>query len=136
MINFINVGNINDDGVYTYISNEKKLGHSRIYNFYKSMDYNKNTYEILSKKANLCLNHNNCVYISDFEIYEEYRGMGYGKILLNHVLKLSSTFMIEYVFLNCKLDNVAAQNLYKQFQFDKYGKNDVDDVLIYKIPIQ
>ena len=50
--------------------------------------------------------------------------------------KRLNTFNIQYVFLNCKINNIIAQKLYKSFGFEKYGSNDVDDVLIYKIPKQ
>jgi RimJ/RimL family protein N-acetyltransferase len=136
MINFIKIGDINGDGMNVYICNEKKIGHSYLYNFYTSLDRNSHTYDILSKKDELCLNYDNCVFISNFEIYEDYRGSGYGKELLKRILDLTNTFNIEYVFLNCKINNIIAQKLYKSFGFEKYGSNDVDDVLIYKIPKQ
>lgn len=134
MVSFIKIGDLNGDRLHVYISEQKKFGEAYLYNFYDSLDINKNTYQILSEKNDVCLNPNNCFFISDLKIYEPYRGLGYSKILLKNILNLTKTYNVKYVFLNCKKNNEVALNLYEKFKFEKYGENDIDYILLYKVP--
>ena len=134
MISFNKIGDLNIDWLHVYISDQKKIGEAYLYNFNNSFDINKNTYEILSEKNELYLNPSNCFFVSDFKIYEPYRGMGYSKILLENILNMTKTYNVKYVYLNCKKNNEIALNLYKKYNFEKYGENNIDYVLLYKVP--
>jgi len=64
----------------------------------------------------------NSIEIFDLKIYEEFRGRGYSKILLEKLLNYLSE-ITELVEIHVKEDNEIAYNLYKSFGFETYFSN-------------
>ncbi|MDR0931212.1 MAG: threonylcarbamoyl-AMP synthase [Clostridiales bacterium] len=73
--------------------------------------------------------------IIDINIFKNYRGMGFGKLLLNDFL---SDFQAYKVFLEVRESNIIAINLYKKFDFKQistrknYYSNPTEDAIIMK----
>ena len=134
-MNFGKSGNINShNGLELYIYDTEKMGSLFITNFDVSLDINFNTSEILESKLNIPFNISNSIFVFKFNIYEKYRGNGFGTNLLNETVKLCKTQKIEYIYLNCDLINNNAKKLYDKFGFIEFGRNNVDYLLYYKIP--
>ena len=134
-MNFGKSGNINSySGLELYIYDTEKIGSLFITNFDVSLDINFNTSEILESKLSVPFNILNSIFVFKFNIYEKYRGNGFGTNLLNETVKLCKTQKIEYIYLNCKLTNNNAKKLYDKFGFIEFGRNNIDYLLYYKIP--
>ena len=134
-MNFGKSGNINSyGGLELYVYDTEKIGSLFIVNFDVSLDINFNTSEILESKLSVPFNILNSIFVFKFNIYEKYRGNGFGTNLLNETVKLCKTQKIEYIYLNCDLINNNAKKLYDKFGFIEFGRNNVDYLLYYKIP--
>lgn len=57
------------------------------------------------------------IYIANFGILPQYRGVGYGKYLLIYLLKLAESFGYGEIYLRCDEENNDALNLYKSQGF-------------------
>ena len=57
-------------------------------------------------------------YVVNFGIVKEHRRKGYGKLLLNHLLKIVRENGFKIVKIKVKANNVEAINLYKSFGFN------------------
>ena len=134
-MNFGKSGNINSyGGLELYVYDTEKIGSLFIVNFDVSLDINFNTSEILESKLSVPFNILNSIFVFKFNIYEKYRGNGFGTNLLNETVKLCKTQKIEYIYLNCDLINNNAKKLYDKFGFIEFGRNNIDYLLYYKIP--
>lgn len=58
-------------------------------------------------------------HITNLAIKKEYHSQGFGTILLTELIKLAARNNSKNMSLEVKKDNVAAQNLYKKFDFQK-----------------
>ena len=134
-MNFGKSGNINSyNGLEPYIYDTEKIGSLFIANFDVSLDINVNTSEILESNLNVPFNILNSTYVFKFNVYEKYRGNGFGTNLLNETVKFCKIQKIKYIYLNCDLTNNKAKKLYDNFGFIEFGRNNVDYLLYYKIP--
>ena len=134
-MNFGKSGNINSySGLELYIYDTEKIGSLFITNFDVSLDINFNTSEILESKLSVPFNILNSIFVFKFNIYEKYRGNGFGTNLLNETVKFCKIQKIEYIYLNCDLINNKAKKLYDKFGFIEFGRNNIDYLLYYKIP--
>jgi len=74
----------------------------------------------------------NKVYIANFGMLPSYRGLGYGKLLLRHLLNVAETFNVNEIYLRCDEENKDALRLYKSENFEvigayyEYQKNDMN----------
>jgi ribosomal-protein-alanine N-acetyltransferase len=57
-------------------------------------------------------------HISTIASHPDYRGRGYGELLLGAMLRRSITLRAEYVVLEVRVSNIAAQNLYRKYGFE------------------
>lgn len=57
------------------------------------------------------------IYIANFGILQTYRGAGYGKQLLTHLLKIAEKFNSSNIYLRCDKDNTDALRLYNSQGF-------------------
>ena len=87
------------------IGQPKLIGQSKFSNLEKSSYFGKNSIEIF-----------------DLKIYDEFRGRGYSKILLEKLLNYLSK-ITKLVEIHVKEDNEIAYNLYKSFGFETYFSN-------------
>ena len=67
---------------------------------------------------NIC----NEVYITNVAVNEKYRGKGYGKILVNHLIKQSELEKAFFITLEVRKSNENAINLYEKCGFKKIGE--------------
>ena len=57
------------------------------------------------------------IYIANLGILPTYRGAGYGKLLLTHLLKIAEKFDCQYIYLRCDKENTDALKLYNSQGF-------------------
>lgn len=57
------------------------------------------------------------IYIVNFGILPKFRGLGYGKALLTHLLSLAQGLNVSNIYLKCDEENRDALNLYKSQGF-------------------
>ncbi len=57
------------------------------------------------------------IELNNIAIHENYRGKGYGKLLLQFLIECGKVFKSEKIFLEVKEDNLIAQKLYKKYGF-------------------
>ena len=57
------------------------------------------------------------IELNNIAIHENFRGKGYGKLLLQFLIECGKVFKSERIFLEVKEDNLIAQNLYKKYGF-------------------
>ncbi len=60
------------------------------------------------------------VFIGNVVIDEKYRGKGYGKALVNHMIALASAYKLPEIRISVFSDNTAALLLYTEFGFELY----------------
>lgn len=74
--------------------------------------------------------------IMDVAILPDYRGRGYGKLLMNSLLDDMKNKKLKYANLECRKNNIVARKLYETigFEFLGYRPNYYfdDDAAIYK----
>lgn len=74
------------------------------------------------------------LHIANFAIAPEYRGLGLGSILLEHVLNLEANY--RFAYLEVRQSNGAAIGLYKKFGFaelyrrERYYRNGEDALIM------
>ncbi len=78
------------------------------------LDYNLVGYGMMSMAANEAHILNLCVHPS-------FQRCGYGRRILNHLLKLAKQKQVEIIFLEVRPSNQAAINLYQQIGFNQVG---------------
>ncbi len=87
---------------------------------------------------NIC----NEVYITNVAVNSEYRGKGYGKILVNHLIKQSEAERAFFITLEVRKSNENAIALYEKCGFKKIGERKnfyskpTEDALIYTYYIE
>jgi len=59
------------------------------------------------------------IELNNIIIRDEYRGKGYGALLMDFLIKCAQFLKSEKIFLEVKEDNLIAQNLYKKYGFKK-----------------
>ncbi|XP_016511998.1 uncharacterized protein LOC107829079 isoform X2 [Nicotiana tabacum] len=62
------------------------------------------------------------VYIMTLGVLAPYRGLGIGKMLLNHILNLSAKQNVSEIYLHVHTINEDALNFYKKFGFEVTDK--------------
>jgi len=76
--------------------------------------------------------------ILNLAVHPKYRRLGLGKLLLGKAFKMCRDNGIKKSFLDVKITNVAAQNLYKSFGYHqigvrkKYYPDTKEDALLYR----
>ena len=75
--------------------------------------------------------------IDNFQVSEEYRGLGIGKKLLAHLVSLAINYRVINITLEVRVSNEIARNLYKKYGFRevalrKYYYGDEDGILMEK----
>lgn len=87
---------------------------------------------------NIC----NEVYITNVAVNEKYRGKGYGKMLVNHLVKQAEAENALFVTLEVRKSNESAIALYEKCGFKKIGERKnfyskpTEDALIYTLYIK
>lgn len=94
-----------EENIFELYLQDRLIGQSKFSNLEKSSYFGKNSIEIF-----------------DLKIYEEFRGRGYSKILLEKLLNYLSK-ITKLVEIHVKEDNEIAYNLYKSFGFETYFSN-------------
>ena len=94
-----------EENIFELYLQDRLIGQSKFSNLEKSSYFGKNSIEIF-----------------DLKIYDEFRGRGYSKILLEKLLNYLSK-ITELVEIHVKEDNEIAYNLYKSFGFETYFSN-------------
>jgi ribosomal-protein-alanine N-acetyltransferase len=75
-------------------------------------------------------------------VEEQYRGMGIGNMMLNHVIKLCRELGVSSLFLQVRESNLTAQNLYKKNDFTfvmvqkNYYHSPVENALVFRLDIE
>lgn len=59
------------------------------------------------------------IFIANFGILPGFRGLGYGKQLLIHLLNIAESFNYPHIYLRCDEENLDALNLYKSQGFKR-----------------
>lgn len=60
-------------------------------------------------------------HISTIATHPDYRGRGYGEILLAAMIRRAITLQAEYIVLEVRVSNIIAQNLYTKYEFQIAG---------------
>lgn len=60
-------------------------------------------------------------HISTIAAHPDYRGHGYGEILLAAMIHRAITLQAEYIVLEVRVSNMVAQNLYRKYEFQVFG---------------
>ena len=60
--------------------------------------------------------------ITTFAVDKEFRGMGYGKSLIEHLLMYEKSNNISKIFLEVRENNISARKLYEKTGFLVYGQ--------------
>jgi ribosomal-protein-alanine N-acetyltransferase len=60
-------------------------------------------------------------HISTIAAHPDYRGQGYGEILLAAMIHRAITLQAEYIVLEVRVSNAVAQNLYGKYEFQIFG---------------
>ncbi|MAS37933.1 MAG: ribosomal-protein-alanine N-acetyltransferase [Anaerolineaceae bacterium] len=60
-------------------------------------------------------------HISTIAAHPDYRGQGYGEILLAAMVRRAITLQAEYIVLEVRVSNFVAQNLYEKYEFQIVG---------------
>ena len=94
-----------EENIFELYLQDRLIGQSKFSNLEKSSYFGKNSIEIF-----------------DLKIYDEFRGRGYSKILLEKLLNYLSK-ITKLVEIHVKEDNEIAYNLYKSFGFETYFSN-------------
>lgn len=63
---------------------------------------------------------NNMPFIVNFGILQKYRGLGYGRVLLEHFIRIAKYNDLNEIFIKVNSDNKIALNLYENIGFKKY----------------
>jgi ribosomal-protein-alanine N-acetyltransferase len=72
-------------------------------------------------------------HISTIAVHPDYRGNGWGEILLAGMVQRSITLHAGFVVLEVRVSNTSAQNLYRKYEFQtatvkpKYYRNNNED---------
>ena len=130
---FATSGNLNSyEGMEMYVYDGIKIGSLFLTNFELSLDLNIHTYEILSNLKNSPLTNKNSVFLFKFFVHERYRSRGFGKKLISEVSNFLYKNKIDYLFLNCNIENKRAIKFYQTNDFIELGRNH-KDILFYKM---
>lgn len=77
--------------------------------------------------------------ITNIAVSPKYRNKGIASELLTKLFELCKTFSCEHLTLEVRLSNIAAQNLYKKFNFKEegirkgyYSDNNEDAIIMWK----
>lgn len=73
--------------------------------------------------------------ISHVEIIEEFRGKGYGKELIQHIITIARKREHKVIFLRVKLDNQIAIRLYSRFGFEEAYRQDGKNGVILQMQL-
>ena len=60
-------------------------------------------------------------HVSTIASHPDHRGQGYGELLLAGMIQRAITLKAEYVVLEVRVSNIAAQNLYEKYEFQRFG---------------
>ena len=81
-------------------------------------------------------------HISTIATHEDWRGKGYGEVLLAGMIQRAITLEAAYIVLEVRVSNVTAQNLYKKYEFKvvdtkkRYYRDDGEDAYDMRLDIQ
>ncbi|MDB6096098.1 MAG: rimI [Francisellaceae bacterium] len=60
-------------------------------------------------------------HVLNLKIHPNFQGQGLGKALMKECIKLAKMNEIKYIFLEVRLSNKSAQELYKKLSFEEIG---------------
>ena len=72
--------------------------------------------DIINNIFNDCMPY---MYLSEICTHPDYRGMGYGKLLLNKIEEIAKEKCCSYIFLNSSKKRVIAHKLYKSLGYEE-----------------
>jgi [ribosomal protein S18]-alanine N-acetyltransferase len=81
-------------------------------------------------------------HISTIATHPDFRGQGWGEVLLAGMIRRSITLKAAYIVLEVRVSNVVAQNLYRKYEFDtiavkpKYYHNNSEDAYDMRLSIE
>lgn len=136
---FIIKGDINE-GVNILLKKENnEIGHSNLINFKKAWHLDSDVFKLHNDYKNNCrsgleenfFDNNNSLFLFDLKVYENFRGNGYGDMILEKSHELCKNFNAPYCLLITNTDNNIAQNLYKKHNYKTHLANK-DRIFFYK----
>ncbi|KAJ48829.1 ribosomal-protein-alanine N-acetyltransferase [Clostridium tetanomorphum] len=108
----------------------------------KEIKFNSNANYLVAIKNNVIIGFGGLwiildeAHITNIAVHPEYRGIGIGSMLLYALIALCKNKSVEHMTLEVRKSNIAAQNLYKKFNFieegmrKKYYSDNGEDALI------
>ncbi len=81
-------------------------------------------------------------HISTIATHTDWRGQGYGEVLLAGMIHRAITLEAAYIVLEVRVSNTAAQNLYKKYEFTiadtkkRYYRDDGEDAYDMRLDLQ
>ena len=81
-------------------------------------------------------------HISTIATHPDYRGRGWGEIVLAGMIRRSITLRAAYIVLEVRVSNVVAQNLYRKYEFElagvkqRYYHNNGEDAYDMRLDLQ
>jgi ribosomal-protein-alanine N-acetyltransferase len=81
-------------------------------------------------------------HISTIATHPDYRGRGWGEVVLAGMVRRSLTLRAAYIVLEVRVSNVVAQNLYRKYEFElvgvkqRYYHNNGEDAYDMRLDLQ
>lgn len=81
-------------------------------------------------------------HISTIATHPQFRGRGWGELLLASMIRRSITLRASYIVLEVRVSNVVAQNLYEKYEFEtlavkpKYYHNNGEDAYDMRLSLE
>jgi len=112
--------------------NNEKVGHSNLLNYDESKSYDGDITPLMEGKEQI-FDGENCLYLHDLWVNENFRGKGKGKKLLEKCEKYAKSNGKDYVTLITSISNKPAVSLYEKSDYKVYNTNDVKNFYFKKL---
>lgn len=119
------------------LKNFFNINNSKYFTYYKTRLYENSiknhVYTVIAKHNNDIIGYGHIDYQDKYwiglYIHDNYQNRGYGKILLNHLIKISKDLFINILYLSVYNENIVAIHIYKKFGFKVIQKNNKNIIM-------
>jgi ribosomal protein S18 acetylase RimI-like enzyme len=128
-------------GLKIKLVNEDDLGTVGLVNFKDAWDIDYDIVRFHNDKNDYCqskcednfFNENNSVYLHSLHVNDNYRGLGYGKEIMNKCYEISKDMGYNYILLITSCDNNVAQNMYRGLGYEVHQTDGRKDFFYKKL---
>lgn len=119
------------------IKNFFNINNSIYFTYYKTRIYENaiknHVYTVIAKYNSDIIGYGHIDYQDKYwiglYIHDNYQNKGYGKILLNHLIKISKELFINNLYLSVNIENTIAIHIYNKFGFKVIKKNNKNIIM-------